>query len=174
MSFLQHGRLQRYVRGVNTTLIPFVISIFGHFGAEAERAFHGVTGALRRPAMVDDDVCGEQNKCRQRLLIGLNREIARQLLQSSIDQAVPSAALEALEEQDAFHVVLVSDAHSTRLVAHPVDSEMARSEAALGRALAAAHPLADGEHADVFMQDATPGRLALDSSMGEAVPVVEG
>ena len=132
---------------------------------------------------MDDDECGERRKCRQQLLIGLNREISRQLLQSPIDHVVPTAAaasaddidadLEAQDEQDTLTAFLASDANNSRL---PVDAEMANADAALERAVpagacpgAVAQP--GGEQTDVCMQDAAQG--AVDRSMCEGTLVEE-
>ena len=185
MERVKHSKYDQCCNESNTTLVPFVLSTFGHFGEEAERVFHGVTGALRRRVMMDDDDCGERRKCRQQLLIGLNREIARQLLQGPIDHGVPTAAaasaddidadLEAQDEQELLTAFLAPDANNSRL---PVDAEIANADAALQRAVpasarpgAVAQPPAGPEQPDVFMQDAAQG--AGDRSMCEGTLVVE-
>ena len=182
MERVKHSKYDQCCNESNTTLVPFVLSTFGHFGAEAERVFHGVTGALRRRAMIDDDCC-ERSRCRQQLLIGLNREIARQLLQSPFELAEPSAAaasdedivveLEALEEQDTLTAVLLSDADNTLLNGHPVDAATLSGDMAPERPSATAHPPVDAqppvdsEPVDILMQDAALGRVTLDCSMIE-------
>ena len=124
-------------------------------------------------------------KYRQQLLIGLNREIARQLLQSPFDLVEPTAAaasdeaivaeLEALEEQDSLTAVLLSDADNTILTGHPVDAATPRGNMAHERPSATTHPPVDAqppvEPIDVLMQDVAPGRVALDCSMSEAAPL---
>ena len=126
-------------------------------------------------------------KYRQQLLIGLNREIARQLLQSPFDLVEPTAAaasdeaivaeLEALEEQNTLTAVLLSDADKT--MPNDIRSMLRRRAAHGARAALSHHPPAnidaqppvDGEPIDVLMQDVAPGRVALDCSMSEAAPL---
>ena len=55
MERVKHSKYDRCCNESNTTLVPFVLSTFVHFGEEAERVSHGVTGALRRRVMMDDD-----------------------------------------------------------------------------------------------------------------------
>ena len=54
MERVKHSKYGQCCNESNVSFIPFVLSTFGLFGAEAERVFHGVTAAARRRAVVDD------------------------------------------------------------------------------------------------------------------------
>ena len=104
MERVKHSKYDQCCNESNVTLVPFVLSTFGLFGAEAERLFHGITAAARRRAVVDDS-CIDRVQYLQQLLISLNREIARQLLQGPLDTAAsadaPAPAADDTEQAEA-------------------------------------------------------------------------
>ena len=56
MERVKHSKYDQCCNESIVTLVPFVLSTFGLFGAEAERLFHGITAAARRRAVVDDSL----------------------------------------------------------------------------------------------------------------------
>ena len=170
MEQVKHSKYDRCCTESNVALVPFVLSTFGLLGSEAERLFHSITAAARRRAVVDDSSV-DRAQYLQQLLISLNREIARQLLQGPLDCAAGADALAAPEpgcdraeaQDDLDQVAAALDPDAMLITASAVTSAAADTGGVVvmcGHANAPTvnnvAPPVENTPADVSMQEAEP------------------